>query len=155
MVPEPIQSKIKLKVGQATETPSSSKKITIHVGGRGGSGDSPAPQTAQPAAAAAVPSVNGNININGNGTAPSQVIRNGQTPAAVASPSPSVHVGLKTEDSARISPAISVITPGATTPAPVVARPPIPVIPSQPLQNNMLANGYVEQRRMRATGKGV
>ncbi|KAK0391957.1 hypothetical protein NLU13_1455 [Sarocladium strictum] len=43
-VSEPVQPKIKLKVGQAADTPGSSRKITINVG-RGGT-DSPAPAAA-------------------------------------------------------------------------------------------------------------
>ena len=43
-VPEPPQSKIKLKVSGSDSAPAGqSKKITIHVGGRGGSTGSPTP----------------------------------------------------------------------------------------------------------------
>ncbi|KAJ0303451.1 hypothetical protein COL5a_011351 [Colletotrichum fioriniae] len=111
VVPEPSQPKIKLKVQQsATEQPSTSKKITIHVGGKSDSADSPAPTV--PQTAGAIVSDQAPL---GNGTA-----RQGGLPAAsaamdrlrstsAASPSPSVANNIKREDAARPSPAV---TPG-------------------------------------------
>ncbi|KXH48342.1 hypothetical protein CSIM01_10289 [Colletotrichum simmondsii] len=110
-VPEPSQPKIKLKVQQsATEQPSTSKKITIHVGGKSDSADSPAPTVPQAAGATVSDQA-----LLGNGTA-----RQSGLPAAsaamdrlrstsVASPSPSVANNIKREDAARPSPAV---TPG-------------------------------------------
>ncbi|OTA08183.1 hypothetical protein A9Z42_0091240 [Trichoderma parareesei] len=147
-VPEPAQPKIKLKVGQGSETPSSSKKITIHVGGRDSSVASPAPQVNQASEAIAAANVNG---------ATAQLSANLEPPRSVSasapSPTPSSQVGMKVEEGARASPAVA-NTP-AGTPGQPIARPPIPAIPSQPFQTNPLVNGYADQRRFRPAGKGI
>ncbi|KAL7811234.1 Bromodomain-containing protein [Trichoderma aethiopicum] len=147
-VPEPSQPKIKLKVGQGSETPSSSKKITIHVGGRDSSVASPAPQVNQASEAIAAANVNG---------ATAQLSANLEPPRSVSasapSPTPSSQVGMKVEEGARASPAVASTPAGA--PGQPVARPPIPAIPSQPFQTNPLVNGYADQRRFRPAGKGI
>lgn len=149
---EPAQPKIKLKVGQV-EVPSSSKKITIHVG-RGGSADSPAPHTTQSADS---PASSANVNGIGRPGLPGQpnlghLEKARSVSASVASPSPSLNVGLKTEDSAHMSPAglsqpLTTI-PGQATPG--FPRPQVPPAPAQP----PLVNGFVEQKKLRADGKG-
>ncbi|RFU77620.1 polybromo-1 [Trichoderma arundinaceum] len=146
-VSEPSQPKIKLKVGQGSETPGSSKKITIHVGGRDSSVASPAPQTTQPSEANGTTNVNGSAQLSANLEAPRSVS------ASAPSPTPSSHVGLKVEDSLRASPAVANMSAG--TPGQTAVRPPIPVIPSQPFQTNPLVNGYADQRRFRPAGKGI
>ncbi|EGR47470.1 uncharacterized protein TRIREDRAFT_122628 [Trichoderma reesei QM6a] len=147
-VPEPAQPKIKLKVGQGSETPSSSKKITIHVGGRDSSVASPAPQVNQASEAIAAANVNG---------AAAQLSANLEPPRSVSasapSPTPSSQVERKVEEGARASPAVANTPAGA--PGQPVARPPIPAIPSQPVQTNPLVNGYADQRRFRPAGKGI
>jgi hypothetical protein len=147
-VPEPAQPKIKLKVGQGSETPSSSKKITIHVGGRDSSVASPAPQVNQASEAIAAANVNG---------AAAQLSANLEPPRSVSasapSPTPSSQVERKVEEGARASPAVANTPAGA--PGQPVARPPIPAIPSQPVQTNPLVNGYADQRRFRPAGKGM
>lgn len=147
-VSEPFQQKIKLKVGQGgSETPSSSKKITIHVGGRDSSVASPAPQATQ------APEANGAANTNGS----AQLLANLEAPQSVSasapSPTPSSQVGLKVEDGSRASPAVANVPPEMA--GQTALRPPIPAIPSQPFQTNPLVNGYADQRRFRATGKGI
>lgn len=155
-VQEPTQAKIKLKVGQSTDTPNSSKRVTIHVGGRTNSVDSPAPQTAQSTeTSAGVPPVNGTIR------QPALDAARGAS-ASAPSPSPSTHVGLKAEDASRMSPAILAQTPGAL-PGPLAAAPtqfpqllpPPPPGPPQIQSMNPMAPGYVEPKRLRAPGKGI
>ncbi|KAG6013666.1 hypothetical protein E4U54_006463 [Claviceps lovelessii] len=148
--PEPTQAKIKLKVGQSGDTPASSKRVTIHVGGRTSSVDSPAPQTAQSTESpASVPHVNG-------------VIRQPALDAAriafasAPSPSPSTHAGLKAEEPSRMSPAVLAPAPGQM-PGPPVATTTLPAPPPGPLQiqsTNPMTPGYVEPKRLRATGRG-
>ncbi|KAG7044709.1 bromodomain containing protein [Colletotrichum scovillei] len=110
-VPEPSQPKIKLKVQQsATEQPSTSKKITIHVGGKSDSADSPAPTVPQAAGATVsdqAPLGNGTARQSGLPAASATMDRLRST--SVASPSPSVANNIKREDAARPSPAV---TPG-------------------------------------------
>lgn len=104
VVQEPPQPKIKIKSAAAVATPSSSKKITIHVANtRGSSAESPVGKTA------------GSVSSD----APATAGRAAATPLAVektrglskASPSPSAAVlavnGAKRESSSRASPALS------------------------------------------------
>ncbi|KAM0477871.1 hypothetical protein ACHAPX_005637 [Trichoderma viride] len=147
-VSEPFQQKIKLKVGQGgSETPSSSKKITIHVGGRDSSVASPAPQATQAPEANGAANTNGSAQLSANLEAPQSVS------ASAPSPTPSSQVGLKVEDGSRASPAVANVPPEMA--GQTALRPPIPAIPSQPFQTNPLVNGYADQRRFRATGKGI
>ncbi|PNY28280.1 Chromatin structure-remodeling complex subunit rsc1 [Tolypocladium capitatum] len=150
VVQEPAQPpKIKLKVGQGTETPSSSKKITIHVGGRGGSADSPAPTASQFADTPAG-------GVNGVTRTSSRLDATRSLSASVPSPSPSAQAGFKTEEMALVSPAVVAQPPSG---APAAARPLVAAIPPYPLPqavpNNPVINGYVEQRRLRRDGKGI
>ncbi|KAH6609176.1 polybromo-1 [Trichoderma cornu-damae] len=146
-VSEPSQPKIKLKVGQGSETPGSSKKITIHVGGRDSSVASPAPQSTQPSEA------NGAANVNGSSQPSANLEAPGSVSATAHSPSPSSQAGLKAEDGARASPAAANVSAGA--PGQTAVRPPIPAVPSQPFQSNPLGHGYADQRRFRPAGKGI
>lgn len=88
-VPEPAGPRIKLKVGQGSETPGSSKKITINVA-RGGSTDSPAPHGAE------TPGVNGDAVDATDSPTPSAmktedaVTPANETPAPVVAPVPQV-----------------------------------------------------------------
>lgn len=151
-VSEPFQQKIKLKVGQGgSETPSSSKKITIHVGGRDSSVASPAPQATQAPEANGAANTNGTAQLSANLEAPRSIS------ASAPSPTPSSQVGLKVEDGSRASPAVANLPPGMAgqIAGQTALRPPIPTIPSQPFQTNPLVNGYADQRRFRATGKGI
>ena len=80
-----------------------------------------------------------------------------ETPAAVAaSPSSSLPAALKAEESSVASPAAiprpPSVSSGQATPG--VAKPPIPAVQAQPFQHNPLANGYMEQKRLRSKGKG-
>ncbi|KAI9172167.1 Chromatin structure-remodeling complex subunit rsc1 [Paramyrothecium foliicola] len=152
-VPEPSQPKIKLKVGQAAEPPSSSKKITIHVGGRGGSADSPAGQAAQ-----ATETINGQEPDRGISGAPQSIqLVKTRSASVVASPSPSVQPTLKAEESARMSPAIppQLPTPTLGQNAATTPKPPTPSLPPPQQQANPAVNGAVEQKRLRAAGKGI
>ncbi|KAF5123864.1 Protein polybromo-1 [Metarhizium anisopliae] len=156
VVQEPAQPKIKLKVGQSIDTPSSSKKITILVGGRGSSVDSPTPQTAQ-----SIEPPAGGSHVNGTARQPALDVARSAS-ASMPSPSPSTHVGLKAEESARMSPAVLAQTPAEAPPGPptpaVEAPPPAPPPPPGPPQiqsTNPMANGYVEPKRLRAPGKGI
>ncbi|KPM37155.1 hypothetical protein AK830_g9405 [Neonectria ditissima] len=157
VVPEPTQAKIRLKVGQGAESTPSTKKITIHVGGRGDSADSPAPQTIQ--------SSDGSTNgqpVNGIHSAISvqpslpQLDKARSVSASVPSPSPSTIVTLKAEDGSAVSP---VVVPRSASAVSAQATPtigaPIPAVQSQPVQQNPLVNGYMEQKRFRGPGKGV
>lgn len=147
-VSEPFQQKIKLKVGQGgSETPGSSKKITIHVGGRDSSVASPAPQATQAPEANGAPNANGSAQLSANLEAPRSIS------ASAPSPTPSSQVGLKVEDGSRASPAVANLPAGIA--GQMGPRPPIPAIPSQPFQTNPLVNGYADQRRFRPTGKGI
>ncbi|KAF4980154.1 hypothetical protein FZEAL_3773 [Fusarium zealandicum] len=165
VVSEPSQPKIKLKVGQSSDTPTpSAKKITIHVGGQRDSVDSPAP--AQP-----TDTVTNGQNVNGiaRTSTPAQPPNNPQVDKArsvsvtVPSPSPSTQAPPKAEDAASASPAVvprqlsamsGLATPGvAAVAAPVPV--PVPVVQPQPVQHNPLANGYMEQKHPRRPGKGV
>ncbi|KAL7908579.1 Bromodomain-containing protein [Trichoderma velutinum] len=147
-VSEPSQPKIKLKVGQGSETPSSSKKITIHVGGRDSSVASPAPQVAQSSE-----TTNGNVNGAGQLSANLEAPRSVSASAPSPTPSSQVGLGLKVEDGIRASPAVGNMPAGA--PGQPAVRPPIPTIPSQPFQSNPLVNGYADQRRFRPASKGI
>ncbi|KAF4467799.1 polybromo-1 [Fusarium albosuccineum] len=154
-VPEPSQPKIKLKVGQSSDTPTpSGKKITIHVGGQRDSGDSPAPVQQTGTA------TNGQ-NVNGTSTPAlsinPQLEKARSVSASVPSPSPSIQGALKAEDisvpsSAGVPQPPSVAsaqgTPGANAA-------PIPAVQPPPVIHNPLANGYMEQRHPRRPGKGV
>ncbi|KAL7926910.1 Bromodomain-containing protein [Trichoderma austrokoningii] len=147
-VSEPFQQKIKLKVGQGgSETPSSSKKITIHVGGRDSSVASPAPQAIQ------APETNGAAHANGSAQLSANLEAPRSISASAPSPTPSSQVGMKVEDSLRVSPAVANMPPGMV--GQTALRPPIPAIPSQPFQANPLVNGYADQRRFRPVGKGI
>ncbi|KID84615.1 Bromodomain protein [Metarhizium guizhouense ARSEF 977] len=157
VVQEPAQPKIKLKVGQSIDTPSSSKKITILVGGRGSSVDSPTPQTAQ-----SIEPPAGGSHVNGTARQPALDAARSAS-ASMPSPSPSTHIGLKAEESARMSPAVlaqipAEAPPGPPTPAVEAPPPPPPPPPPGPPQiqsTNPMANGYVEPKRLRAPGKGI
>ncbi|PNP58730.1 hypothetical protein THARTR1_01746 [Trichoderma harzianum] len=146
-VSEPSQPKIKLKVGQGSETPGSSKKITIHVGGRDSSVASPAPQVAQSS------ETNGNVNGAGQLSANLEAPRSVSASAPSPTPSSQVGLGLKMEDGIRASPAVGNMPAGA--PGQPAVRPPLPTVPSQPFQTNPLVNGYADQRRFRPAGKGI
>ncbi|KEY68458.1 hypothetical protein S7711_01232 [Stachybotrys chartarum IBT 7711] len=168
VVPEPTQSKIKLRVGQApVDTPTTSKKITIHVGGRGGSADTPTPQAAQaaqtPARAAELPARGQDT----NGTARSSITSHIQpvtqldkvqsVAAAVPSPRPSMQTGLKVEDAPKLSPSGSAQPPPSTaleqaTPA---ARPSAQPSPLPPQQTQPPVHNLFEQKRLRREGKGL
>ncbi|KAI8203836.1 Chromatin structure-remodeling complex subunit rsc4 [Colletotrichum sp. SAR 10_86] len=105
VVPEPSQPKIKLKVQQpAAEQPTTSKKITIHVGGKSDSADSPAPPVPQSAGSQASEQIapNGTTRQAANPIMPAAMDRIRSTSAA--SPSPSVNT-IKREDVMRPSPA--------------------------------------------------
>ena len=118
-VPEPPQSKIKLKVPTAESTPAGqSKKITIHVGGRGGSTGSQTPLTSAGSrrSESIAPSAVGPTGIR---NAVSQ-----QSPAASAlSPSPSVK-GKIGEDANQVP-----LTPAAGAPGTPMAQTPAQVQP--------------------------
>ncbi|KAI8216012.1 Chromatin structure-remodeling complex subunit rsc4 [Colletotrichum sp. SAR 10_77] len=106
VVPEPSQPKIKLKVQQpAAEQPTTSKKITIHVGGKSDSADSPAPPVPQSAGSQASEQIapNGTTRQAANPIMPAAMDRIRSTSAA--SPSPSVANTIKREDVMRPSPA--------------------------------------------------
>ena len=156
-VPEPAQTKIKLKVGQSSEPPTSSKRITIHVGGRGGSVDSPAPQASQ---AADTPLGSRDVNGTTKSPAPNQLDPARSVSASMVPPSPSPSAAVKGEEGAApMSPAGFARPPSAMsaqfTPG-AAPRPPIPAIPTQPYQNNALVNGYtMEPKRLRTAGKGL
>ncbi|WYZ44233.1 hypothetical protein EsH8_VII_000669 [Colletotrichum jinshuiense] len=111
VVQEPAQPKIKLKVQQpAPEQPTTSKKITIHVGGKSDSADSPAPSVFQSAGSQAnepTPTTSGSTRRTIPTVMPAAMDRLRSTSAA--SPSPSVANNIKREDAARPSPAV---TPG-------------------------------------------
>ncbi|KAF4898030.1 Chromatin structure-remodeling complex subunit rsc4 [Colletotrichum fructicola] len=166
VVPEPSQPKIKLKVQQpAAEQPTTSKKITIHVGGKSDSADSPAPPVPQSAGSQASEQIapNGTTRQAANPIMPAAMDRIRSTSAA--SPSPSVANTIKREDVMRPSPAG---TPGhASTPS---AFPP----PGQPAglssatfqpigapQQQAQPNGVQQpskplwDQRLRAPGKGI
>ncbi|KAH0444215.1 bromodomain containing protein [Colletotrichum camelliae] len=166
VVSEPSQPKIKLKVQQpAAEQPTTSKKITIHVGGKSDSADSPAPPIPQSAGSQASEQIapNGATRQAANPIMPAAVDRIRSTSAA--SPSPSVANTIKREDAMRPSPAG---TPGhASTPS---AFPP----PGQPAglssatfqpigapQQQSQPNGVQQpskplwDQRLRAPGKGI
>ncbi|KAI8159781.1 Chromatin structure-remodeling complex subunit rsc4 [Colletotrichum sp. SAR 10_65] len=106
VVSEPSQPKIKLKVQQpAAEQPTTSKKITIHVGGKSDSVDSPAPPVPQSAGSQASEQIapNGTTRQAANPIMPAAMDRIRSTSAA--SPSPSVANTIKREDVMRPSPA--------------------------------------------------
>ncbi|KAI8250480.1 Chromatin structure-remodeling complex subunit rsc4 [Colletotrichum sp. SAR11_239] len=106
VVSEPSQPKIKLKVQQpAAEQPTTSKKITIHVGGKSDSADSPAPPVPQSAGSQASEQIapNGTTRQAANPIMPAAMDRIRSTSAA--SPSPSVANTIKREDVMRPSPA--------------------------------------------------
>ncbi|OAA32457.1 Bromodomain protein [Moelleriella libera RCEF 2490] len=151
VVPEPAQPKIKLKVGQSTDTPNASKRITIHVGGRTSSVDSPAPQTAQSVELSAVgPPINGAVRQPALEAARSVSV-------SAPSPSPSVPAGLKAEDVPRMSPAVLPQTPGVM-PGPSTPLNQAPIVPSGPApiqSTDPSINGYVEPKRLRAPNKGI
>lgn len=156
VVQEPAQPKIKLKVGQPVNTPNSSKRITINAGGgQGSSVDSPAPQTAQ-----SIETPAGGSHVNGTARQPALDAARSAS-ASAPSPSPSTHIGLKAEESARMSPAVLIQTPGAALPGPPTPAvqaplpPPPPPGPPQIQSTNPMANGYVEPKRLRASGKGL
>lgn len=111
VVQEPAQPKIKLKVQQpAPEQPTTSKKITIHVGGKSDSADSPAPSVFQSAGSQVnepTPTTSGSTRRTIPTVMPAAMDRLRSTSAA--SPSPSVANNIKREDAARPSPAV---TPG-------------------------------------------
>ncbi|KAF3021501.1 hypothetical protein G7054_g8893 [Neopestalotiopsis clavispora] len=107
-VPEPPQPKIKLKVPQNNQTPSHSKKITIHVaGGKESATGSPAPATATPTEGETTRTgtpvarnpFSGPVTLN-------QADKTRSMSASAAPPSPSVAGVVKPEDAARQSPAI-------------------------------------------------
>lgn len=160
VVPEPAQPpKIKLKVGQTAEPPSSSKKITIHVGNRGGSVDSPAPQTGgSTGSPASGLHMNGTARTSGPPPSLNPLDKARSVSAAAASPSPMLPVAMKAEDSVRMSPAYPPRPPSATPgyPLSVGARPPVSFAPPQPQPhyNNMMVNGAVDSTRYRPSGKG-
>lgn len=112
-MPEPPQSKIKLKVPTAESTPAGqSKKITIHVGGRGGSGSqTPLTSAGSRRSESVAPSALGPTGLRN--------AVNQQSPAASAlSPSPSVRGKIGDDASqAPLTPAPG--TPMAQTPAPI------------------------------------
>ncbi|KAK1981223.1 Bromodomain-containing protein [Colletotrichum cereale] len=107
VVQEPTQPKIKLKVQQtASEQPTTSKKITIHVGGKSDSGESPAPPVSHSAVSQVgdqTPIANGATRQVGLPAVPAAMDR--LRSVSVASPSPSVANNIKREDAARPSPA--------------------------------------------------
>ncbi|KAG6009131.1 hypothetical protein E4U21_003200 [Claviceps maximensis] len=151
-VQEPTQAKIKLKVGQPGDTPTSSKRVTIHVGGRTSSLDSPAPQAAQSneSSSASIPHVNGAIRQSALDAARSAF-------TSAPSPSPLTHAGLKAEEAPRMSPAILAPAPGPVpgTPMATTTLPPPPSGPIQIQATNSSLPGYVEPKRLRAPGKGI
>ncbi|TDZ66163.1 Chromatin structure-remodeling complex subunit rsc1 [Colletotrichum trifolii] len=145
VVQEPSQPKIKLKVQQpVSEQPTTTKKITIHVGGKSDSAESPAPAAPQSAtsqlaiseASEKPPATNGNV--RQAAAAPAAAPATSAVPAAMekirstpmASPSPSVANNVKREDATRPSPAVTpaqVVTPSALPPS---ALPPSALPPS-------------------------
>jgi hypothetical protein len=145
VVNEPTQPKIKLKVAQGTDTPNSSKKITIHVG-RGGT-DSPAPPTAQ--------SSGDGHGANGvkSGIGASTLGAGDKDRSVSATPSSTVPPpAAKAENGAQASPT-NVSRPGNTTtsqfvPAPGLAH--IPTVHAQPVPPPNL----LEPKKLRAEGKG-
>jgi hypothetical protein len=156
-VPEPSQAKIKLKVGQNAETPTPSKKITIHVGGRGGSADSPAVQAASsadtPTNAQDLPADKSGMV---NPAQPAQLIKT-RSASGMASPSPSLQQGhLKAEDSARMSPAVPPQLPTPTGGQAVGMTPGSGMPPMvQPQQPPPVIHSPLEQKRLRGAGKGI
>ncbi|KAF7550116.1 hypothetical protein G7046_g8120 [Stylonectria norvegica] len=156
-VPEPSQPKIKLKVGQTTEGTSTPKKITIHVGGRGGSVDSPAPQAIRTVDTPTngVPVVAAPRLATPVQATPIQLEKTRSVSASVPPPSPSGH-GTKAEEALVVSPAGIPRPPSATSgpDTPGAVRLPIPTVQPVPVQHNPLANGYMEQKRLRGYGKG-
>lgn len=162
---EPSQAKIKLKVGQSTDTPTpSGKKITIHVGGQRDSADTPA--SAQPTDATTNgQSVNGTARTSTPAVPNVQLDKARSVSASVPSPSPSVQPALKAEEVASASPAgiprQPSVASGQATPAPGVAPvpapapAPAPVVQPPPVQHNPLVNGYMEQKHFRRPGKGM
>ncbi|EEU48121.1 uncharacterized protein NECHADRAFT_75379 [Fusarium vanettenii 77-13-4] len=163
VVAEPSQAKIKLKVGQSTDTPTpSGKKITIHVGGQRDSADTPA--SAQPTDATTNgQSVNGTARTSTPAVPNVQLDKARSVSASVPSPSPSVQPTLKAEEVASASPAgiprQPSVASGQATPAPGVAPGPVPapapVAQPPPVQHNPLVNGYMEQKHFRRPGKGL
>lgn len=158
-VPEPSGGpKIKLKIGQTAESTPTPKKITIHVGGRE-SVDSPAPQPNQATDTPATTSQPVNGSTRTSTPAQPQVEKAGSASVAAPSPTPSVPGGLKAEESSVASPAAvprpPSVSSGQATPGPGAIKPPIPTVQSQPFQHNPLANGYMEQKRLRGKGKGM
>ncbi|EYB33578.1 hypothetical protein FG05_00752 [Fusarium graminearum] len=165
-VPEPLQPKIKLKVGGTSDTSTPGpKKITIHVGGQRDSADSPVPGQQKEAA-------NG-LGVNGTTrtSTPAQAInpqleKAGSTSVSAApSPSPSTQAASKTEEAAP-APSLAVVqqpqnallagqaTPGVPTAATGPIFAPIPVAPPQPITNPLI-NGYMDQKHPRRPGKGI
>uniref|UniRef100_A0A0B7K5B8 Bromo domain-containing protein n=1 Tax=Bionectria ochroleuca TaxID=29856 RepID=A0A0B7K5B8_BIOOC len=145
VVSEPVQPKIKLKVGQQSDQAPPAKKITLHVGGsRGESVDSPA-------ASAGVDSPAPET----NGTAiPTPVDKARGLSASVPSPSPSVQPQPKAEDGRSPSLRPPSVASGQLTPS--GPRPPIPTPPSQPITYVPPApTTPMEQKRFRRTGKGI
>jgi hypothetical protein len=103
VVSEPLQPRIRLKVGGASEAPPSGKKITIHVPGRGGSADSSMLPTTDHQGGEHAP----NGTAAKNAVVPptlNQLDRTHSTSASVASPNPSI-VGLVKREDSRMSPA--------------------------------------------------
>lgn len=145
-VPEPVQPKIKLKVGQQPEPPSSARRVTLHVGnGRGTPADSPAPA----ASPAPTQPTNGATPHPQSSLAALEKARS----ASVASPSPSIQPAMKGDD-ARMSPAVR---PPSATPAqqaaPSVTRPQYPVAQAQAFQP--IPTAPLDQKRWRGAGKGI
>lgn len=137
-VPEPLQQKIKLKVPQNTQTPSHSKKITIHVaGGKDSTTGSPAPATATPTEGettrTGTPTATARNPFSGPAAVNhSQLDKTRSMSASAPPPSPSVAGAVKPEEAARPSPAILPPNPTLITQqqfAPVV----------QPIMNGVVA----------------
>lgn len=152
VVSEPAQPKIKLKVGQGTETPTpANKKITIHVGrGSGTEIDSPAPQTADSSMDGQ--GVNGVKGGPGSGQL-NPVDKARSASITVPSPSPSMGpTGARLEDGAQMSPVGLARPPSATSSqfAPSAGRPAMPT-QSHPLPH---MNGLLEPKKLRGEGKG-
>lgn len=147
-MPDPAQPKIKLKIGQQAETPSSSKKITLHVGGRNGDGESPAPPSA---ADSPVPKqeTNGVATPGQMAFAPIDKTRSG----SAASPSPSVQPPAVKADVG--SPAV-IARPGTANSSNLAAAVNKPVVatPAQPPPPPPPQAAPVEPRQLRPAGKG-
>ncbi|KAF6829761.1 bromodomain containing protein [Colletotrichum plurivorum] len=165
VVPEPTQPKIKLKVQQsAAEQPTTSKKITIHVGGKSDSADSPAPAVPQSAGSQASDNaLNGASRQVATPALPAAMERIRST--SVASPSPSVVNNVKREDAARQSPAVipgQAVTPSAFPP-PAAGQAALSNAHFQPIGAPPKAqpNGIQQppkptwDQRLRAPGKGA